>query len=399
MADTRLPDAATSSTDLKAQGRPLAVRRRGRARSARATRRSPAPVPLRGERRRAVRPCETITAKVDCALLPHRGRPAVRAQHARQARCSTATRTRPTCKECHGTPRRPGQAASPISPTFPTNVPQLCARAATARARRRPCATRAPQHEIIEHYTESIHGKGLLKSGLTVTATCTSCHTAHGVLPRTDPASSVNRANVPDDLRPLPPRHPGAVREEHPPRRCSGKTDKELPVCNDCHTAHTIRRADADGFKLDDHAEVRPLPRGDREDLLRHLPRQGHRSSATPRRRSATTATARTTSCRSPTRARTCRRENVVATCQKCHPGATRRFAGYLTHATHHDPKKYPWLFWTFWGMTGAPGRHLRHRRRPHAALAAAGVPDAAGAAGGGGSRGARGARCAGAPA
>jgi hypothetical protein len=24
-----------------------------------------------------------------------------------------------------------------------------------------------------------------------------------------------------------------------------------------------------------------------------------------------------------------------------------------LSHATHHDPKKYPWLFWTFWGMTG----------------------------------------------
>ncbi len=43
----------------------------------------------------------------------------------------------------------------------------------------------------------------------------------------------------------------------------------------------------------------------------------------------------------------------MVATCQKCHATATRRFAGYLTHATHHDPKKYPLLFWTFWGMTG----------------------------------------------
>jgi hypothetical protein len=45
-------------------------------------------------------------------------------------------------------------------------------------------------------------------------------------------------------------------------------------------------------------------------------------------------------------------RQNVVATCQKCHAGATRKFAGYLTHATHHDPQKYPFLFWTFWGMT-----------------------------------------------
>ncbi len=45
-------------------------------------------------------------------------------------------------------------------------------------------------------------------------------------------------------------------------------------------------------------------------------------------------------------------RANIVNTCQKCHSGATRRFAGYLTHATHHDPKKYPWIFFTFWAMT-----------------------------------------------
>ncbi|MBI4397010.1 MAG: cytochrome C, partial [Elusimicrobia bacterium] len=45
-------------------------------------------------------------------------------------------------------------------------------------------------------------------------------------------------------------------------------------------------------------------------------------------------------------------RENIIGTCRKCHPSATRRFAGYLTHATHHDPRKYPWIFWTFWGMT-----------------------------------------------
>jgi len=44
---------------------------------------------------------------------------------------------------------------------------------------------------------------------------------------------------------------------------------------------------------------------------------------------------------------------HVAQTCEQCHPGATRRFAGYLTHATHHDPRKYPALFWTFWGMTG----------------------------------------------
>ena len=74
------------------------------------------------------------------------------------------------------------------------NVPGLCARC----HRRAKAAVRyvGTQHEIISNYTESIHGT-LLKNGLTVTATCTSCHTAHHILPRTDQASSVNANNVP----------------------------------------------------------------------------------------------------------------------------------------------------------------------------------------------------------
>jgi cytochrome b subunit of formate dehydrogenase len=43
---------------------------------------------------------------------------------------------------------------------------------------------------------------------------------------------------------------------------------------------------------------------------------------------------------------------NVVATCASCHPKAHRQFAGYLTHATHHDKERYPFLYWTFIFMT-----------------------------------------------
>ena len=45
-------------------------------------------------------------------------------------------------------------------------------------------------------------------------------------------------------------------------------------------------------------------------------------------------------------------RNNIVKTCAQCHTGSHRQFAGYLTHATHHDPVRYPILFYTFWGMT-----------------------------------------------
>ena len=230
------------------------------------------PVPLRGER---LAPAAVRDDHPEGRLrrLPRRGRAAVRAQPARQA----AARRRPE----RARPARSATAATasqgrlqPGSPTFPTNVPQLCARC-HREGEKAAVRYQGPQHEIIESYTESIHGKGLLKSGLTVTATCTNCHTAHGVLPRTDPASSVNRANVPADLRQVPPRHPGAVRAEHPPH--AGRQDRQgaaglqrLP--QRAHDPARRRR----GLQARDHAEVRPLPRRDRQDLLRHLPRQGH---------------------------------------------------------------------------------------------------------------------------
>ena len=45
-------------------------------------------------------------------------------------------------------------------------------------------------------------------------------------------------------------------------------------------------------------------------------------------------------------------RDNIVATCAQCHPQAHRQFAGYLTHATHHDKDKYPFIYWTWLFMT-----------------------------------------------
>src|SRR5664280_2450031 len=53
-----------------------------------------------------------------------------------------------------------------------------------------------PEHDILENYSESIHGEALLKKGLIVAANCASCHTAHSILPHTDPNSSIARRNI-----------------------------------------------------------------------------------------------------------------------------------------------------------------------------------------------------------
>jgi hypothetical protein len=254
----------------------------------------------------------------------------------------------PTCKECHGTHAIKGKL-DPQSATFATNVPDLCARC-HREGEKAAVRYAGDQHQIIERYTESIHGKGLMKSGLTVTAMCTSCHTAHSELPRNDSLSSVNPKNLPSTCGKC---HHG-IEEQFEKSVHSvlvTKTDQPLPVCNDCHTAHTIRRADEEGFKL---------------TIMQQCGRCHEKIAATyfdtyhgKVSQLGYTKTAKCYDCHGShdimavTDPRShLSRDNVVGTCQKCHASATRRFAGYLTHATHHDPAKYPFLFWTFWGMT-----------------------------------------------
>ncbi len=294
-----------------------------------------------------VRPCETITKKVECASChAEMGQQYATSIHGKLGAKNDPNA--PTCKECHGTHAVKGKD-NPVSATFATNVPKLCARC-HREGNKAAVRYAGDEHQIIERYTESIHGKGLMKSGLTVTAMCTNCHTAHSVLPRNDAASSVNPANLPATCGKC---HHG-IQEQfqksvHSP--LVTKTDKPLPVCNDCHTAHTIRRTDEQGFKL---TIMQQCGRCHGEIAKTYFDTYHGKVSQL-----GYTKTAKCYDCHGahdilPVTAPESHlsRQNVVTTCQKCHEGATRRFAGYLTHATHHDPQKYPFLFYTFWGMT-----------------------------------------------
>lgn len=294
------------------------------------------------------RSCETITRKVDCSSCHAEvGQQYQKSMHGQLN--SKNDRNAPACDECHGTHGVLGKK-DPRSGTFPTNVPNLCARC-HREGNKAAVRYAGHQHDIIERYTESIHGKGLLKSGLTVTAMCTDCHTAHSVQPLTSPESSVNPKNVPKTCGRC---HHGIEEQFNSSIHVTqlGKTDKKLPVCNDCHSAHTIRRADTEGFKL----TIMTQCGGCHEDIAKTYFDTYHGKVS----QLGYTKTAKCYDCHGAHDIKSIvdpashlSRENVVATCQKCHPGATRRFAGYLTHATHHDPQKYPFLFYTFWGMTG----------------------------------------------
>jgi len=98
-----------------------------------------------------------------------------------------------------------------------------------------------PKKNILKNFSMSIHGEGLYRKGLTVTAVCTSCHTAHNVLPHTDPNSTISRLNVVKTCMKchanIEEAHTKIVRGE------LWETEPhKVPACVECHGPHQARR-------------------------------------------------------------------------------------------------------------------------------------------------------------
>jgi len=293
------------------------------------------------------RPCATITAKVDCSVCHA---PAVEdfQQSIHGQLLAQGSPDAPACTDCHG---KHGILShnDTHSPTFSRNVPTLCGNCHRT-GQRAALRYKGAQTNIVENYEESIHGKGLLKSGLTVTANCADCHTSHRELPARDLGSSVNPRNVAATCGRC---HHGIyesfITSIHSPQVTH--TTKQLPVCSDCHSAHTIRRTDLSDFRLHIMDQC-----GRCHEAITKTYFDTYHGKVS---KLGYVKTAKCYDCHGAHDVRSITdpasrlsRANVVKTCAQCHPGSNRRFAGYLTHATHHDPEKYPFLFLTFWSMT-----------------------------------------------
>ncbi|MEZ5358106.1 MAG: cytochrome c3 family protein [Candidatus Zixiibacteriota bacterium] len=294
------------------------------------------------------RPCSTVPDKVDCSIC-HSATVVTYATSTHGKLADRGDPNAPLCEDCHGTHGIRGRQ-DPGSPTYPINVPNLCAK---CHAKGMPAAVRhqvADSLNRVESYEMSIHGKGLIESGLVVTAMCTDCHTAHHVLPLDDPESSVNHNNVAQTCA----RCHNGIYEKFQKSIHSATvtdTDKPLPSCNNCHQSHAISRTDTEGFK-----ELITRQCGScHEDVTESYFDTYHGKVS----RLGYQEAARCYNCHGahdilpPDNINShLSRQNIVATCGQCHEGSHRQFAGYLTHATHHDRNKYPILFYTFWFMT-----------------------------------------------
>ena len=291
-----------------------------------------------------VRPCQAVRSPVDCGIC-HAARVEEHAASVHGRLAAQGDADAPGCLDCHESHTTQNHRV-PASPTYPRNVPELCGRChrqGEAAARR----ILMPVPDVVNSYVESIHGRGLVESGLVVSATCTDCHTTHGALPAADPKSSVHPSNVAATCGVC---HHGIEEVFRKSIHGAGGGELELPTCEDCHTSHTITRTDAAGFRLKMMGQCGRCHRQEAETFFDtfhgKVSRLGAEGAAECYDCHGTHNILPTTDPHS-----TLSRQNVVATCAQCHPGAHRRFAGYLTHATHHDPTKYPYLFYAFWSM------------------------------------------------
>ncbi len=252
----------------------------------------------------------------------------------------------PYCTDCHGS-HNILKKTDKESPTFPRNVPDLCGKCHSPGGVGKSIVE--DNKGVIKDYSQSIHGN-LLRAGLTVTATCVDCHSAHRELPEEDPLSFVNKKNVGETCAKC---HLGIYEQFqtsiHSP--LVADTDKELPGCQDCHKAHTISRTDKSNFRQ----EIIDQCGRCHQDVTETYFDTFHGKVS----KLGSVGAAKCYDCHGshnilPTYNpnSTLNRQNIVKTCAKCHENSNKKFVGYLTHATHHDRDKYPFLFYTFWFMT-----------------------------------------------
>lgn len=252
----------------------------------------------------------------------------------------------PYCTDCHGS-HNVLKKTDKESPTFPRNVPKLCGECHSPGGVAK--AMVEDEKGIIKDYSQSIHGS-LLETGLTVTATCVDCHSAHRELPEEDPLSFVHKDKVGETCAKC---HLGIYEQFEQSIHSPGvaDTDKELPGCQDCHKAHTITRTDQGSFRQ----EIIDQCGRCHEDVTATYFDTFHGKVS----KLGSVGTAKCYDCHGshnilPTYnpKSTLHRDNIVETCKTCHENSNKKFVGYLTHATHHDKDKYPFLYYTFWFMT-----------------------------------------------
>jgi predicted CXXCH cytochrome family protein len=295
----------------------------------------------------STRPCETA-GKVDCSAC-----------HAEQSDIYFASghgqayfnkkENAPYCTDCHGSHLvKPKTDES--SPIFRSSIPKLCGEC-HRKGGKAVEGTNLQEIDAFNDYSTSVHGRSLAEKGLLSAAICTDCHTSHSELRASDPRSSVNPKNVASTCGNC---HKGIYNEyiasDHSYREEKGEI--KYPTCATCHTAHNMSEVHKDKFMSEITAQCgkchSELAKSYLETYHGKVYQLGYLQAARCSDCHGAHSIYKIVNPKSAVSP-----ENIIGTCQKCHADASKKFTGYLTHATHNNKTKFPWLYYTFWAMTG----------------------------------------------
>jgi formate dehydrogenase gamma subunit len=264
--------------------------------------------------------------------------------HARAIRAGVTDSAR--CSDCHGThyilPKE-----NPGSLVYPMNVEKTCDRC-------HGDVTFVEEHVGIPDrvlpgliYKNSVHGRAV-EAGIEGAATCSDCHSSHNLRPPLDPKSLISRQNVASTCGKCHQKayddYFGSV---HGVAAAQGVSDS--PVCTDCHGIHSIRAPlDPESSVAEQKISLTTCPqchgaeRLTREYGLSTLKVKSYLDSYHGlAKRGGDVVAANCASCHGVHDIRPSsdpnsmiHKDNLVATCGKCHPGASENFAQFPVHFT-----------------------------------------------------------------
>ncbi len=251
----------------------------------------------------------------------------------------------PYCTDCHGTHKSKSRFDD-TSPTYRTGIPELCGTCHKKDGKANQ-HTDLKEVDAYRDYSLSVHGKGLIEKGLTVSAVCTDCHTTHFMLKDDDERSSVYPDNIPATCATC---HKGIydeyIKSDHSITREKGV--EPLPSCDNCHSAHMISPSNQDKFMTEVTVQCSSCHKELTETYMDTYHGKAYQLGDIE--------AARCSDCHGAHNVlkvdnpnSMVGKNNIVATCAECHEGANLKFTKYLSHATHKDDRA---LNITYWFMT-----------------------------------------------
>jgi cytochrome b subunit of formate dehydrogenase len=253
----------------------------------------------------------------------------------------------PYCTTCHG-----GHGAlahdDENSLTYRATVPSMCGECHRTGGAATLVADLTQENAIVD-YSTSVHGRGLTEKGLLPSAICIDCHSSHLILKRDDQRSTVYDKNIAATCATC---HRGIYKQFIKSVHYSPDGKATLPNCANCHHSHTIGEVAQDKFVQEVTQQCGSCHRELADTYLDTMHGKAYQLGYLDAAKCSDCHGAHMILANNDPNS-SVGFNNIVATCQQCHADANERFTGYLTHATHHDPVRYPILYYTYWAMTG----------------------------------------------